>query len=336
MSLGDGAGMTRSRLPRVIVLGGTGFVGRHVCSAFALLGFDVVSVSRRPAALACRARTVTMDLGQAAPAALAAFLDEVRPQVVVNAAGAVWEVDEAQMIAGNTVLVRRLVEALQLTRNPTRLVQIGSVNEYSPQPVGRALDELTPTAPVTTYGRTKLHGSEAVLAAAREGSIDAVVLRMANLAGPGSPPASLLGNVARRLRGAAGGPVPTILRLAPLRARRDFVDALDAALAIRAAALTDVRDQVVNVGSGTAVETRHLVDLLISISEVPARVVEEASAGTGAQRGPEWLRVDIRAARELLGWSPARRPEDSIRDLWAEVCGDDGGVRPPARIGESS
>ncbi|WP_432840332.1 NAD-dependent epimerase/dehydratase family protein [Dactylosporangium sp. CA-092794] len=300
---------------RALVLGGTGFVGRHVVAAFAGDGFEVTSVCRRPRG----ARAIAMDLAAGEPDALARVVDDLRPQVVVNAAGAVWEVDEAQMIAGNVTLARNVVAALSRTVHTPRLVHIGSVNEYTPQPFGRALAETTPTAPATQYGRTKLQGSEAVLAAAGAGRIDAVVLRLANLAGPGSPPSSLLGRVARRLRRADGGDAPAVVELTALRAHRDFVDALDAAAAVRAAAAARTGPALLNIGSGVATDIRALVDLLVRVSEVACRVVERPRPAAEGGRGPEWLRVDIGAARRLLGWAPARRLEDSLRDLWDEV-----------------
>ncbi|MEU8775776.1 NAD(P)-dependent oxidoreductase [Streptomyces sp. NPDC048606] len=303
---------------RVVVLGGTGFVGRHVCAAFVAEGREVVSVSRRAEPAGPGVRPLALDLCAAQPAALARTLTDGRPTLVVNAAGAVWAASEQAMETANTELVRRLVDGLRRARPRVRLIHLGSVNEYAPTPRGLPVDESAPTLPTTVYGRTKLRGTELVLDAARRGDLNALVLRMANVAGPGSPPASLLGRVAHELRLARGRGGTAEIRLAPLRAERDFVDAADAVDAVTAAARSSVGGRVLNIGSGEAVSVRALVDLLIRVSGVPARIVESpAPAGPSAAR-PEWLEVDIRSARELLGWAPRRRLADAVADLWRE------------------
>ncbi|MEV0219879.1 NAD(P)-dependent oxidoreductase [Streptomyces sp. NPDC050704] len=300
---------------RVVVLGGTGFVGRHVCAALLGEGGDVVAVSRQAGPGRPGLRPLALDLCRTPPGELAHALTQGRPTVVVNAAGAVWAATEQEMVTANTELVRRVVDALRRAVRPVRLIHLGSVNEYAPTGHGQPVDERTPTRPTTAYGRTKLQGTELVLHAARRGDLDALVLRMANVAGPGSPPASLLGRVAHELRLAHVEGRAAEIRLTPLRAERDFVDARDAATAVLTAARSRVGGRVLNIGSGEAVAVRALVDLLIKVSGVPAHVVEEPVDGAGGVR-PERLEVDIRLARELLGWSPRRRLEDAVSDLW--------------------
>lgn len=304
---------------RVVVLGGTGFVGRHVCGALVGGGGDLVSVARHAGPPRRGVRPLALDLCRTPPGELSQALTQGRPTLVVNAAGAVWGATEQEMATANTELVRRLVDALRRAPRPVRLIHLGSVNEYAPTTHGW-VDEQTPTRPTTAYGRTKLKGTELVLDAARGGDIDALVLRMANVAGPGSPPASLLGRVAQQLSLAFDSGRPAEIRLRPLRAERDFIDARDAAGAVLTAARSGVGARVLNIGSGKAVAVRSLVDLLIKVSGVPAHVVEEPVPDAGGVR-PERLAVDIRLARELLGWSPRRRPEDAVSDMWRALDG---------------
>ncbi|GGN74423.1 reductase [Streptomyces albiflavescens] len=308
---------------RVVVLGGTGFVGRHVCAALLGEGGEVVAVSRHSGPTRPGLRGLALDLCRTPPGELGQALTQGRPTVVVNAAGAVWAATEREMVTANTELVRRLVDALRGAAQPVRLIHLGSVNEYAPTTHGQPVDERTPTRPTTAYGRTKLEGTHLVLDAARRGDIDALVLRMANVAGPGSPPASLLGRVAHQLRLACADGRTAEIRLTPLRAERDFVDAQDAASAVLTAVRSDVGGRVINIGSGEAVPVRSLVDLLIKVSGVPAHVVEQLVHGGGDER-PERLEVDIRLARELLGWTPRRLLEDAVSDLWRALAGTTG------------
>src|SRR6185369_5015628 len=135
-------------------------------------GHEVVGVGRRPAAHP-PGRLVCTDLTEAD---IGGLLAEVRPDVVVNAAGAVWNPTSAQLVASNAVLVNRLLAALAASGRRPRLVQLGSSKEYGPGPVGVATPEDRLPRPASAYGRTKLHATRAVLEAARRGAVDGVVL----------------------------------------------------------------------------------------------------------------------------------------------------------------
>ncbi|MFH8619913.1 NAD-dependent epimerase/dehydratase family protein [Streptomyces sp. NPDC017979] len=303
----------------VVVLGGTGFLGRHACAAFATAGADVVAVSRRPGPAPDRsggpapdtARRVPLDLLCADTASLARLC--AGADTVVNAAGAVWGGTEQEMADANTHLVERLVRTLTELPGRPRLVHLGSAYEYGPAAPGAVTDEDHPAAPNTPYGRTKLAGTQAVLRAATEGDIDAVVLRISMACGPGAPPSSLPGTVAAHL--AAGR---AEIRLAPLHAHRDPVDVRDVAAAAVAAASAPAggpaTGRVINVGSGRAVPVRELVDLLIALGGRPLRVVEEAAA-RGTRSDAPWLCLDVARARRLLRWTPRRSLEESLADF---------------------
>jgi nucleoside-diphosphate-sugar epimerase len=308
---------------RTVVIGGTGFLGRHVCAALRARSHELLVVGRNPARNAGGHPFVALDLARPeAVADLAHLFGDAAPDIVVNAAGAVWSPTERDLSRDNVDLVRHLVTAIAgLPRKP-RLVHLGSVNEYSPLPWGAGVTEETPLGPVTRYGLSKVAGSSVVLQAAERAGLDALVLRLANVAGPGLPSVSLLGRVAEQLHDAArAGRAPSV-RLYPMRAHRDFLDYQDAARAIVTAAVAPVSGRVINIGSGEAVSVRWLVSLLISVTGMTADVVEaEPPPASRPVPEAEWLRVDPRGAMELLGWYPRRCLRDSIRDLWEHVRG---------------
>ncbi|MEW2625004.1 NAD(P)-dependent oxidoreductase [Streptomyces sp. NPDC048106] len=310
--------------PRVMVLGGTGYLGRRIGEAFQADGAQVHLVSRRPAGDgAAGARHVTMDLVAADARDLGALLASVRPDVVVNAAGRVWQGDEAAMTAGNADLVGRLTRALAGLPRPPRLIHLGSVHEYGAGTPGAGTREEQECAPVTPYGRTKLLGTRAVLRAVADDGVDGVVLRLAQVIGAGVPPASLFGRVAAHLdeaaRARSRGEEPEELRLPPLRAHRDLADVHDTVDAVRAAATApkaDVSGRVINVGRGEAVPMRALIDRMVGLSglDIP---VTEAAPGPSPRTDVAWQQLDVSRALRLLGWQPRRTLDDSLRDLLA-------------------
>ncbi|WP_245667964.1 NAD-dependent epimerase/dehydratase family protein [Actinomadura macra] len=288
---------------RVVVLGASGFLGRHICAAFTAAGSRVTPVSRTaPGAVA-------LDLSRDGRAGLARVLAGAR--VVVNAAGAVWSGTEQEMAALNAGLVHRLTEVVTGLPERPRLIHLGSAYEYGPVPFGTSIPEDWPPAPTTPYGRTKLQGTRTVVRAAEERGVDGVVLRVSVVCGPGAPRSSLPGIVTEHLTAGRDE-----LRLAPLLAHRDLVDVRDVADAVLAAASAPERvaGAIVNVGGGVAVPVRTLVDLLVALGGRPLRVVEEA-ASRDTRSDALWQLLDIKRARRTLRWSPRRGLAESMRDL---------------------
>ncbi|WP_171064061.1 NAD-dependent epimerase/dehydratase family protein [Actinomadura soli] len=315
----------------VLVLGASGYLGQHICTAFAAAGARVVRVARgaRPGAAVTHdaanghdganghhgaSSTVRLDIAAADLAELTRLCADAEAQVVVNAVGAVWEATADQMTELNARLVERLTDVVAALPRRPRLIQLGSAHEYGPAGPDDLIDEDWPPAPATAYGRTKLAGTRTVVGAVRRREVDGVVLRVSVTCGPGAPRGSLPGTVAAHL--AAG---QDVLRLAPLRAHRDLVDVRDVADAVVAAALVPApalaeAGAVVNIARGETIPVRKLVDLMITCSGRSVRVQEEQPAQAN-RSDALWQRLDISRARRLLGWAPRRTLTDSVRDL---------------------
>jgi dTDP-6-deoxy-L-talose 4-dehydrogenase [NAD(P)+] len=300
----------------VAVLGGTGFIGGALCRFLTADGHDVVAVSRRPAADRIR-RSRTMDLSTAEVGEVVALLRDERVDAVVNAAGGMWGLSDADMVAANITVVTRLVEAVARSPRTPRLVQIGSVHEYGLVPIGTSIDEDTPTQPVMPYGELKARCTQMVTEAAARGDIDGLTLRVGNVVGAGQPPVSLLGVVARQLRDAAREGRRAVLTLGPLGSQRDFVGLSDVLRAIHAAiTVPGPFPSVINVGRGVATAARDLVHELVEVSGVPADTHETPHEGPPEQR---WHQLNIDLARRVLGWSPSLELREDIKNLW-EYC----------------
>ncbi|MFJ6696955.1 NAD-dependent epimerase/dehydratase family protein [Streptomyces sp. NPDC091272] len=304
---------------RVLVAGGTGFVGRQLCAHLIAAGSEVTTIARRTPDFPLPGRLLTLDVTTASPGELADVIDAVRPHTVVNAIGSNWGIAERDMETNCTVPTRRLLDALRRATCRPYVVHLGSVLEYGPTLPGETTRTASPPRPTTAYGKAKLMASHAVLEAAAEGIVAAGVLRIANVAGPGTPAVSLLGRVAGGLADAvARDMLPAVVELSQLRAHRDYVDVRDVSDAVVAATRARVPGLVVPIGRGEAVPVRGLVDLLVEVSGVPAEVRELHADATGAV-GDDWIQVDPLPARELLGWTAVRTLRESVSGLWADT-----------------
>jgi dTDP-6-deoxy-L-talose 4-dehydrogenase [NAD(P)+] len=309
-------------LPRIAVLGGTGFIGRTILDTLAGRGHHLLTIARKEPATPLPGDFARLDLTLDPPAALAGLLAEHRIDVVINAAGGMWGLTDEQMVGANVGMVAQLLEALRSMPGAPRLVHLGTVHEYGLCPIGVSLAEDSEPHPSMVYGQLKLQATELIAEAVR-GGLDAVVLRLGNVVGAGQPSHSLLGVMAGKLAAAQAAGESAQLSLAPLTAQRDFVDLQDTVDAIVAA--LDPAPQappVLNVGLGRASSARELVDLLIEVSGVPTDVTEvPAPEGSGPET--EWQQLDITAVTKALGWEPKRSLKEAVTALWAAASATD-------------
>ncbi|SDT63388.1 Nucleoside-diphosphate-sugar epimerase [Streptomyces sp. TLI_053] len=329
---------------RVLLLGADGFIGRRVTDRLLVdPELQVTVLGRRDSA------DIRFDLTTGSPGALARFLDAVAPQVVINCAGATYG-SSRTLIRANTLAVATVCEGIRRSREPARLVHVGSAAEYGPVPGGVPVSESAEPRPVGPYGVSKLAGTELVLAS----GLDAAVLRVFDVVGPGAPTASLFGRLAEGLRRALEREESQV-RMPDLSGYRDFVDVRDVARAIQAAAVSAATG-VINVGSGHAVRAREAAQLLVRASGFEGSVVEEnrqvvlpAQAGGPVEHVPghvpahhlpghrpaeprpgegrasagepvPWRQADVRTARDRLGWRTQVPLEESLGDVWLETA----------------
>jgi nucleoside-diphosphate-sugar epimerase len=295
-------------MTRVLLFGGSGFIGRHVLEA---LRHD----SRvRDIVLAGRSR---YDLVNGDPADLALLVKHARPDAVVNCTGRLTgSLDE--LAQANTAATARLVDALAANAPGIRFVRLGSAAEYGKVPFGHAVTEYEPARPVSDYGVSHLAGTRLVQVASAAGRVDGVVLRVFNPVGPGLREDNVLGRAAIELRAAIHSGAEHV-ELGPLDAYRDLVDVRDVASAVTAAVLAPtLRVRVLNVGSGRAVPVRQAVELLARVAGFAGDIRE---VGNGSERsgGVTWMRANLGRIGRVLGWAPTYDLADSMKAIWADT-----------------
>lgn len=294
--------------PRVVVLGASGFLGRHVVGKLRERSIEVVTVARKPGA----GFDAAVDLVEAPQREIEDLFRQHHPTAVINCSGAVQGTAE-QLMGGNVVAVHNLLSALCRAVPQARLVQLGSSAEYGAPDGEVPMTEETPARPSSPYGYSKLAATQLVLRARAQG-VPATVLRIFNVSGPGSPTSTMLGALTAKLR--SGDRIV----LDSLDGRRDYVDVRDVAdAAVRAATSPVDPPAIVNIGRGEAVRTGDWVEQLIEISGTNAvlevrpdrRLAHKASAAQVS-----WQCADITPARQHLGWQPAIDLASSLRDTW--------------------
>jgi UDP-glucose 4-epimerase len=205
---------------RILVTGGTGFIGRHLCRVLAERGDSVTALARSPkkaaAVLPPGVEVLQGDLSLfAAPDARLPEQD-----VVIHLAGVVAADKPEEYEAINYDAVRDLVACLSRQAwKPARMLFASSLAAGGPTSRGSALTEEDPPSPIDPYGDAKAR-AEAVV---RDAPFPTTSFRPSVVLGPGDDASLTLFRAARSGLGFRVAGEPQELSFVDVR---DLVDAI--------------------------------------------------------------------------------------------------------------
>lgn len=292
--------------PRLLVVGGTGFIGRHVSARGSDMGWRVTQLSlrRRISVADSRADHLVADI-----AVSSSVMEALRGRAfeyVVNCGGYIDHTPFSR--GGRSVIdahfggVMNLVTALD--RGPLRsFVNIGSSDEYGLVAAPQREDQVA--APRSPYGIAKLAAAELLQMLARSEAFPAITLRLFLTYGPGQGTERFLPQVIAGCLRDAHFPASAGEQLRDFCYIEDTVDAIFVALQS-----PNARGEIFNIGSGRPTSIRAMIDKVRAIigtgaprfGTIPYRPGENMS-----------LYADISKARELLGWEPRVSSDAGLR-----------------------
>jgi nucleoside-diphosphate-sugar epimerase len=290
-------------MKRVLVTGGSGFIGRHTAPHLEALGFEVHRISSRDA-----------DLLKAEERR--ALLEHIRPTHMLHLA---WHVPPGKYWT-SLENVRWLQASLDLlldfaSLGGQRVVTAGTCAEYSWEGAGLCREDETPLQPASLYGTSKDALRRMQEAIARQLGISAAWGRIFFPYGPGEPAGRLVPSV-----------IQSILQGEPARCShgrqvRDFIYVDDVARAF-AVLLDSSFEGAVNIGTGEPV----------TIADVAREAARAAGAldlldlGALPARGgePDVLLADVTRLREIgfvSQWRLAAAMAATARQAKQEIAG---------------
>ena len=303
---------------RVLVTGGSGFVGRRLLEALHDRGDDVTS------AAPSRGDDEHLPLDLTDSDNVRAVVEMVRPQLVFHLAAqsfvprAIEEPLETFRV--NVDGTAYLLEALRAQDTPKpRLLFVSSAEVYGPRPpADMPLRETLPPRPANPYAASKAAGEALVLGYHSSFGLDAVISRAFNHIGAGQDPRFAVSAFAHRLARVAAGE-ERVMQVGNVESERDFLDVRDVVSAYVALAERGVSGEIYTVCSGNAVKMREILRRLVNIAGVPVEIREDPALMRTTTTEISRSVGDPAKLKRTTGWSPRIDLADSLRDIYAEA-----------------
>lgn len=295
----------------IIVTGGSGFIGSHLCSLLSEQGKNVRIIDIAPPPMGVKAEFVR-----------ASVLDPIRLQKLITGADAVVHLaalidvqasvsdpfSDFQVNAQGTLNV---LEAARRADVP-KVAFASSAAVYG-NTTEIPVTESHPTVPLSPYGASKLAGESYVLLYNKLYGMKNTALRMFNVYGRGQNPISPYSGVITKFADAISeGKQPLIY--GDGEQTRDFVYVDDVANAFSLALESDGCDSPLNIGSGMETPVLDLLEKMCSLSgKTPNPKFLSARKGEIKRSC-----ADISLAKRKIGYYPKIALEQGLKEIVAQ------------------
>lgn len=306
-----------SPLIPVLVTGGAGYIGSHVCKALAKTGFLPIAYDNLSTGHAYAVKWGPLVQGDISDKTkLIETIRNFKPVAVLHFAANALSVestqDPAKYYRNNVAGTLSLLEAMQTT-GLLNLIFSSSCSTYG-NPQFNPVTEDHPQIPISPYGKTKWMAEHMMTDFEAAYGLKTVFLRYFNAAGADvdteigenhTPETHLVPCIIQTALGLSNEIVVygTDFPTRDGSAIRDYVhvqDLADAHVLALQYLLQNHKSLAINLGTGVGTSVLELIDAVQTFCGHTIRVrLEERRPGE-----PAMLAADHRRARELLGWNP--------------------------------
>ncbi|MEO5364877.1 MAG: GDP-mannose 4,6-dehydratase [Magnetococcus sp. WYHC-3] len=290
----------------LLLIGGLGFVGKHVR---ALAGPD----------LTCVVTDMDVDIRDAE--AVASLIDATRPDWVINLAAitTLKESFDSQKSTYdiNFMGVLNILSGLKASGFKGRYLQVGSSQVYGcPKAEALPITEEHPCEMLNPYSVSKAAAELLCCQWQRSEGLETLMARPFNHIGPGQSDRFAVARFAKEIVDIKRGLKEPLLRVGNLAPTRDFTDVRDVARAYLAILEHGTSGEIYNVCSGREVAMSRIVEMLAELAGVDVAVDIDPCLF----READLLRVlgSHDKLTEKTGWRPTIPLEQSLLDILAD------------------
>jgi GDP-4-dehydro-6-deoxy-D-mannose reductase len=313
-------------MPRTLLTGANGFVGKILCSTLQQAGHHVIALSSGDSTTSLADENIVCDIRDYDQ--LEGAVRQAKPDYVIHLAAvsnvAVSFKDPMLTWQTNVMGTLNLLEALRLEAPKAFFVFVSSSEVYGEAfKAGVPLTEDAPCLPMNPYAASKLAAELAVIQAFRQG-MPGVTLRPFNHIGVGQSADFVTASFARQIALIEAGQQTPQLKVGNLQAERDFLDVRDVCNVyvdvLKLASRSEEYPRVLNISSGEPRKIQTILDTLLKLSDQKIEVVQDAERMRPSDIPS--ASGNSEAIRALTGWQPQydlRQTLDDLLNHWRQT-----------------
>lgn len=299
---------------RILVTGASGFVGSYLTELLLAKGHEVFGIDLKPHT-DIKYKLYCIDINNNAQ--LNNIIDKLKPDQIYHLAASAFIPDSYENPKGTfeTIIFGtvNILESLRLISPESKLLYVGSSDEYGINESYVPFDEQMLPKPCTPYAVAKLAASFICEQYSKMYNVNVVRTRSFNHCGPRQSPKFVSAGMARQIaimeksRG-------TELRIGNLTTSRDFLDVRDVVRAYYTIMQTSGNSgELYNVCSGNYISIKHVMERLLEVSMLPrddVRIVIDAPT----RKFDSDITIGNNAKLRALGWKPERNIDDTFAE----------------------
>lgn len=298
-----------------LIFGASGFVGGYFsrelkACGYEVYGSDMAEVLVTDSLDAYRTCDITDVAG------VVAIVNEFQPDAIINLAaissvGQSWKMPQTTMSV-NVIGTLNVLEAAKNMAEMPKVLLIGSSEEYKQS--DKPLMETDPVDATNPYGISKVTQERFAEVYEERYGLKIYRTRSFNHTGVGQTDTFVLPSWCKQVATIQKSGKPGTMRVGNLDVVRDFSDVRDIVRGYRMLIESDHAGEVFNFGSGNAHPLRDMLQSIISFADVDIEV-EIAQEYLRPNDTPV-IQADCTKAKNLLGWAPNFRIEDTLRAIY--------------------
>lgn len=290
-------------MSRILITGGTGFVGAHLIQ-FLKSSTSHIAVLASGGNSRPRPDVNYYEVDIRDRSAVRSVVHEVKPNQIYHLAG-ISSVDDSWSNPRLTYEVNvfgadNLFDAAMSLPSPPTILNVSTSQVYAP--CSRALSEDSQVQPNNPYAASKAMAELLVVGYQKFTAGGIVTARAFNHTGPGQPPNFVLPSIAKQFAEIELGLRPPRLAVGNIEVKRDFTDIRDVVRAYCMLLDKGKPGEIYNVCSGSAIRLADIIQMFESVTGTKITIETDAAR----VRCNDVLQIcgDPKKIREATGWYP--------------------------------
>ncbi len=284
------------RQPKLLITGANGFTGEHACRHFALLGFEVIAVTRGKRLTSANIQTEICQLN--IKEEVNQLVEKVQPDLLLHLAakshvGESW-IDPITTIETNVISTLYLIDAIRHTKPSCRIIVVGSSLQQKAN------------SPLHPYGLSKTLQETLVMSWAKLFNLDILVAKPSNIIGPGHS-TGVSAIFANKIALMEKHQLEKVLQVSHLEATRDFIDVRDVVHAYEILFARGKTGEIYEISSGSACTLGEMIQIYQNLTTTNFEVQSLDTA-------PEQISCTAPTTLLSLGWRSTYSMAISLKD----------------------